>query len=961
MRTRTLLLLALFLSLTTTILGQDFDGDLILDNIDLDDDNDGILDSNECQIPIANFSFDNGPTPSLFGTWLRLGGAPGNVGTESLVAGNVSSVPDGNQFLYINSGLGSVGATLNVVSDVYEATNYQLSLFVGDGIGLGGTNDDGDSFIQMGYGDDAGGFTAIPGADITVLGTTTADDSWNLVTLNFTIPVGSPALGEGILVRIIHDSSAPGAGTQGKYDNVQLVKDTDGDGDPDCTDLDSDNDGCNDVVEAGHVDAGGGVLGFLPNVDGNGQVTGAGGYTGNQFSVLDLNTNVCAANYLDNDSDGVPDATDIDDDNDGIEDIYECEIPVLNHSFEDSPAGGPPPVPNWNFFTPIGGGVEFLQPPPAGSPNYHNAPDGIQFAFVNGSGAILMNTPYAVFELGGYSLTVAVGDGIDRANSFRNDGTTLLELGYDNGGGFTPIGPGLTINPGETPNGIWKDFTYNVNVPAGPAIGESILIRISHTENVALNQQAGNYDNIRLVRDTDGDGISNCFDLDSDNDGCNDVVEAGHTDSGSGTLAGSGIDPTDGTVTGAADGYLGNVTAVLDATVDGCTIVDFDGDTYADGDRFYYTGPGNTRQTDVDRDNDNDGINDLDEDCNLTLEGISREPYNFELPANNFLGGPFASGPGAGGFGVLDFWTASDITLIGGHRVNVDQFIDPATTQPYPKNYKTDGTGLTDFPDPDYRNDTFAFINETATLTQRPNAARNPVIQEGHYILTIAIGDGVDLVDRFRNDGQSVIEMGYNVGGVFTPLPRTDGLGSSLVVEGHETPNGAWTDFSLSVEATPASIGELLLVRITHNADLTRNQGAGNYDYLRINFDYDGDGAPDCLDFDSDDDGCPDVTEAEFANDDNDNFLGTGVPAVDGDGRVTGFGGYTLPVNPNVRSFAEPAVIDTPLTGQNICEGGNATFTVGASRVGGGVIEYEWFESTDGGVTFTPLAETTNT
>ena len=70
-------------------------------------------------------------------------------------------------------------------------------------------------------------------------------------------------------------------------------------------------------------------------------------------------------------------------------------------------------------------------------------------------------------------------------------------------------------------------------------------------------------------------------------------------------------------------------------------------------------------------------------------------------------------------------------------------------------------------------------------------------------------------------------------------------------------------------------------------------------------FDYDGDGIPDCLDFDSDDDGCPDVTEAEFANDDNDNFLGTGVPTVDGDGRVTGFGGAT-----NVAESGSDVILD---------------------------------------------------
>ena len=57
-----------------------------------------------------------------------------------------------------------------------------------------------------------------------------------------------------------------------------------------------------------------------------------------------------------------------------------------------------------------------------------------------------------------------------------------------------------------------------------------------------------------LFLDTDKDGISNHLDLDSDNDGCPDVREAGFTDNNfDGILDGSGID-ADGKVTG-DDGY----------------------------------------------------------------------------------------------------------------------------------------------------------------------------------------------------------------------------------------------------------------------------------------------------------------------------------------------------------------------------------------------------------------------
>ncbi|MBU2915140.1 choice-of-anchor L domain-containing protein, partial [Reichenbachiella agariperforans] len=60
------------------------------------------------------------------------------------------------------------------------------------------------------------------------------------------------------------------------------VYDTDGDGIPNHQDLDSDDDGCYDVVEAGHADSDNdGILGSSPvTSDGDGRVDGQGGYTG---------------------------------------------------------------------------------------------------------------------------------------------------------------------------------------------------------------------------------------------------------------------------------------------------------------------------------------------------------------------------------------------------------------------------------------------------------------------------------------------------------------------------------------------------------------------------------------------------------------------------------------------------------------------------------------------------------
>ncbi|WP_299435353.1 T9SS type B sorting domain-containing protein [uncultured Maribacter sp.] len=933
----------------TPIFSQDTDGDTVFNNIDVDDDNDGILDIYDCIIPIPNYSFENPIPYSIPTNWINTSGTALQAGTHDIDASNYLAAHEGNQFLYINSANGITNqVTLDLPYGVYSETGYIFSIAIGDGLANTQYRNDGISTIEMGYGNSAAGFNPIPGASIVVDGTTTLDGTWTDIEIPFTINAGDPAINEGILIRISHEGRTNELA--GNYDNLRLEIDTDADGISNCLEVDSDNDGCFDTEEAGHIANGAGRLNNTgTNLDGS-VIPATTGYTGNTEYVLNNLINTCNANFKDNDNDGVPNNVDLDDDNDGITDIYECEIPVLNYSFEMDPAFGT--TTGWTFISASGGGTHDLQ-----ADNYNYAPDGNQFGFINGTGSATLTNSWATFSPGGYVLSIAVGDGIDFTNSFRNDGTTLIELGYDNGGGFIPVGS-RTITASETPNGIWTDFSLNINIPTGNAAnGQGILIRISHTENTALYQSAGNYDNIRLVKDTDNDGLSDCLDLDSDGDTCADVDEAGYTNSGTNTLQGSGIN-VDGTISGNIDGYLGNREAVINNTIIQCNPIDTDTDTVQNGDSWYYNGSGNLLFDQYDLDNDNDGITDLDEDCHLTTQGTNREPYNFELPENNYFydpaagnNEPFSTGTGFNGVtGVLDFWTASDPSITGPHLVNSDQFINPATTLPYSPNYKTDGSGLIDDPI-SYENDTYAFINGNGTLTQNTSPI---TIQEGSYILTIAVGDALDYADPFRNDGQSLIEMGYDNGGGFTTL-------NSLTIESHETPNGLWTDFTFSALATPASIGEDLLVRITHTQNVALNQQSGNYDYIRINFDYDGDGIEDCNDSDSDNDGCSDTKEAGYTDDDDDGYLGnTSPPTINTSGIVTsGVDGYNTPISPNVRS-AGTLAINTDLTNTTVCEAQNATFTVAAT--GSGNLMYEWTISTDGGATYgLPLSETTNT
>jgi len=124
------------------------------------------------------------------------------------------------------------------------------------------------------------------------------------------------------------DNACVDANEDGICDTVNAIYDTDGDGVPDHLDLDSDNDGITDLVEAGHLQK---------DIDGNGVIDGDPSFFGQNglFNVLASDPDAFTAfeNYtrFDVDNDGIPDHDDLDSDNDGINDVAEG-----NYGFADS-------------------------------------------------------------------------------------------------------------------------------------------------------------------------------------------------------------------------------------------------------------------------------------------------------------------------------------------------------------------------------------------------------------------------------------------------------------------------------------------------------------------------------------------------------------------------------------------------------------------------------------------------
>ena len=128
------------------------------------------------------------------------------------------------------------------------------------------------------------------------------------------------------------DNNCVDANEDGICDVLSAIYDTDGDGVPDHLDLDSDNDGITDLVEAGHLQN---------DLDGNGIIDGDNSFFGGNgfFNALASDPDAFTAfetyNRSDADRDGVPDSDDLDSDNDGINDVIEA-----NYGFADSNADG---------------------------------------------------------------------------------------------------------------------------------------------------------------------------------------------------------------------------------------------------------------------------------------------------------------------------------------------------------------------------------------------------------------------------------------------------------------------------------------------------------------------------------------------------------------------------------------------------------------------------------------------
>ncbi|MDY7395980.1 hypothetical protein UMM65_12045 [Aureibaculum sp. 2210JD6-5] len=308
---------------------------------------------------------------------------------------------------------------------------------------------------------------------------------------------------------------------------------------------------------------------------------------------VDLNNSTTATLTVgdDTDGDGIIDYVDLDDDNDGITDTQEyCGTdPVTGGSTTanitiDIDLDQDENETTWTLLDPSLGTVA------SGGP-YLNSDELISQSFIVSTSG---NYTFNIFD--------SFGDGMARSGGSNSNGTASYQIVVDG----TPV-----FTSSNLPNfGSSDSQSFSISIippnpfsclssdPNGDDDSDGI-INYQDADYAAANSSTLNSNGVVSILDTDGDGIINSLDLDSDNDGIYDIIE-------SGAINVSAVNDSDN------NGIIDGITAANIGSNGVFNTVE----TSADSGNLNYTVT-NTDGTDnrdfLDLDSDNDLCNDVDE------------------------------------------------------------------------------------------------------------------------------------------------------------------------------------------------------------------------------------------------------------------------------------------------------------------------------------------------------------
>ncbi|WP_459211182.1 lectin-like domain-containing protein [Aquimarina rhabdastrellae] len=685
---------------------------------------------------------------------------------------------------------------------------------------------------------------------------------------------------------------------------------------------------------------------------------------------------------------------DLDSDNDGITNAIECGFaacsePIINGGFE-TPAISlgsfatldEDTIPGWET-TASDGRIEFWSSGFQGVQAF----EGNQFAELNATRVstlfqILCITPGTVLEW-----------------SVRHRGRTGVDVAEVKIGETLASATTQQIMSDGTQ--AWGYYTGQYTVPLNQ---DSTIFAFESISSANNDPSVGNFiDDVQITiitpapcPDTDGDGVPDYLDLDSDNDGCVDAIEAGFTD-------------PDG------DGILG--ISPVDEDLDGLVI--------------------NQGGYDIPLDSNNNGIYDFQE---------AAEPINFTVEMsdqiiidNNSVSFTFDTDLNIAGLAINwqlstdngTSWTDIDFQnspIYSGENTNI-LTINPATIDMTGYLYRaevsnplflcplfeyTDGV-LTVLPRADLDLDNDGITNETecdapfveispsvmfdAPIPNDSNIGYDVTDRDvsalfgyppGSILVTMTNGhvrgtrwgvkrddpvtftvsgtldaeirvthrrggvvdtnniDGMLSLDGVRYDLVSNLDPGFES----RPLPTDIDQNDYYV---RRTVNGPIN----SDDFTWESRGFATSVRVYSNIDLGLFNNNVTFS-LKVCQDTDGDSIPDYLDLDSDNDGCVDAIEAGFTDPDDDGILGTSPVQEDQDGLVINQGGYTDPLDSNNNGIYDFQEAPTPITfflemsDQTVEDQNSVSFSFDTTLPLSSFIA-TWQTSTDNGTTWTDL------
>jgi len=301
--------------------------------------------------------------------------------------------------------------------------------------------------------------------------------------------------------------------------------DTDSDGINDHLDLDSDNDGIVDNVEA--------------QVTGGSYITPTQGDT-NANGVLDVFDGANALTPENTDGVGLPDYLDVDSDGDGVNDNIEA-FDADQNGFADWDTDGDNDITDeigYNVDV-DGDGIWLI---------YDNVNGLGSIANLTGSNNARQDTDEDASE--DWRDIDDDGDGINTSLEDINSNANFAD-DFTQGGGTTP---NYLYNPDVDGDGVLDNVDFdsdNDGILNADEVAGGLLNPLDDQDNDGIfnyldSDLSGftdtNNDGVDDRYDQDRDGIANIFDLDSDNDGIADILEAGLTDSNNDGLVDSFVD-----------------------------------------------------------------------------------------------------------------------------------------------------------------------------------------------------------------------------------------------------------------------------------------------------------------------------------------------------------------------------------------------------------------------------------